>query len=231
MSTKVYICNMELPEGMKLDIDGLAAGLSGERQNKIRARHYEKDRIQALGAGLLLDYGLRDYGLRERRVSIAYKNNGKPYLRDYADIHFNLSHSGNMVMAVFSDREAGCDVERLQEARMGVARRFFSAGEIGKLEGEMPGPARDRLFCRLWTLKESYLKVTGEGMRMALDSFTISLDDRHPAAWSRHKDEPLDYEFREFAVLGYQAAVCLKGRVRAVPDDVFFSFQNLQDVV
>lgn len=231
MSTKVYICNMELPEGMNLDIDGLAAGLSRERQNKIRARHFEKDRIQALGAGLLLDYGLREYGLRECQVSMAYKKNGKPYLTDYADIHFNLSHSGNMVMAVFSDREAGCDVERLQEARMRVARRFFSEREIEKMEAEMSAAERDRLFFRLWTLKESYLKVTGEGMRMALDSFTISLDGAHPTAWSQHKDELLDYAFREFTVPGYQAAVCLKGRVRPVPDDVFFSFQNLQDVV
>lgn len=236
MNTRIYICNIEPQNGKAFDmaqLSALAARLSAERQEKIQARRFEKDRLQVLGAGLLLDYGLRDYGLRECDAAIAYKGNGKPYLADYPRIHFNLSHSGSMVMAVFSDREIGCDIERRQEARMSVARRFFTEEETAQLEAQAPGEERNRLFFRLWTLKESYLKVTGEGMRMPLDSFAISLEDRYPSV--RAGLEVLDYTFREFTVPGYQAAVCLKGRFDGNPSEwdgeVFFSFQNLQDVV
>lgn len=249
-STKIYICNMELPEGVCLDMEKLADRLSVERQQKIKARRFEKDRLQALGAGLLLDYGLREYGLREREVSMTFKGNGKPYLADYPDIRFNLSHSGSMVMAVFSDREAGCDVERLSQARMSVAQRFFTEEETAYLEAQNSDAERNQMFFRLWTLKESYLKATGEGMRMALNSFRICLEGMYPTAWScvnpgmdanaapdaassaaRGQAALLDYEFREFSVPGYRAAVCLESREPKGSSDVFFSFQNLQDVV
>ncbi len=64
MATKVYLCSMELPGGTVPDIALLSEGLSEERREKINSRRFEKDKIQALGAGLLLDHGLREYGLR-----------------------------------------------------------------------------------------------------------------------------------------------------------------------
>lgn len=220
MATKVYLCSMELPGRTVPDIALLSEGLSEERREKINSRRFEKDKIQALGAGLLLDHGLREYGLRERSVHMAYGGNGKPYLADHPEIHFNLSHSGTMAMAVFSDRETGCDVERVQEARMGVAQRFFAEAELEELKRQPPGEKKDELFFRIWTLKESYLKVTGEGMRIPLNSFSVCLGQ-----------SPAGYEFREFSVPGYQAAVCLKESKSGSPSDIFFSFQNLTDVV
>lgn len=276
MGTKIYLCSVEVPGGYG-SIAGLEQRLSAGRREKIKSRRFEKDKLQALGAGLLLDFGLKEYGLREAGVAMAYGGNGKPYLADYPDIHFNLSHSGSMAMAVFSDREAGCDVERVQEARMSVARRFFTEEEYVLLESLKAEGERDGVFARLWTLKESFLKVTGEGMRMPLDSFSVCLDgarpqvrlvsrdgrrdlaagggklreDVSPPGGGKPREEgPLpgggkprveaaltdwdgvltEYTFHEFSVPGYQAAACIKGGA-ADGGDVFFSFQNLQDVV
>ncbi len=215
--------DMELPGGKKPDIARLSKELSQQRQEKIMSMHFEKDKIQALGAGLLLDHGLQRYGLQERDVQMAYGSNGKPYLAEHPRIRFNLSHSGSMVMAVFSDREAGCDVEQVQEARMGVAQRFFAEAELEELKKEPVGEKRNELFFRIWTLKESYLKVTGEGMRIPLNSFCVCSGQA-----------PSGYSFREFSVPGYRAAVCLKedgDGGREDRDGIFFSFQNLADVV
>lgn len=220
METNVYICSME-PSGRDVpDILKISQTLSPDRQEKIKKLRYEKDRLQALGAGLLLDFGLQTYGLRERDLSMAYGSNGKPYLRDYPDIHFNLSHSGSLVMAVFSDLEVGCDIERIQTAKMKLARRFFAEPELAGLEAQSSEEQKDALFYRIWTLKESYIKATGEGMRTALDSFTV-----YP------EPSVKGYAFQEFPVPGYSAAICQKTTLIPSPNEVIYSFQNLWDVV
>jgi hypothetical protein len=38
-----------------------------------------------LGAGLLLDYGLRQYGIREREARLVYGENEKPIQKRIAD--------------------------------------------------------------------------------------------------------------------------------------------------
>ena len=58
---------------------------------------------------------------------------------------------------------------------MDVAKRFFAPAEQRTLLAARTEEERDILFSRLWTLKESYLKVGGQGMAMALGSFAITL--------------------------------------------------------
>lgn len=220
MKVSVYIMDIgrfgwELPENEKR-VEALTDGLSAERQEKIRAFRFEKGKQLSLGAGLLLDFGLRTYGLREREVRIGKGRFGKPYLPDYPEIHFNLSHSGSMVMAAFGDREVGCDVEQMAAAKGKVAERFFSPEEKRALQACGDKEQRTALFYRIWTRKESYLKLTGEGMHMALDSFSVLSED-FPCL------------FKEFPVLGYQAALCVPREDGA--EEFFCSFQNLQDVV
>lgn len=220
MKVSVYIMDIgrfqwELPENEK-KVEALIGRLSAERQEKIRAFRFEKGKQLSLGAGLLLDYGLQGYGLREREVKIGKGRFGKPYLSDYPEIHFNLSHSGSMVMAAFGDREVGCDVEKMAQANEKVAERFFSEEEKRALQACGGNEQRTVLFYRIWTRKESYLKLTGEGMHMALDSFCVLGDSLHCS-------------FREFPVTGYQAAVCVPREDGA--EELFCSFQNLQDVV
>ena len=79
----------------------------------------------SLGAGVLLERGLREYNICECDVKIKTGENGKPYLEEYPEIHFNLSHSGNMVFAVFSDREVGCDIEEIGKPQEKLEERFF----------------------------------------------------------------------------------------------------------
>ncbi len=225
--TRIYMLNADSPAD-EPQIFTWAGHLSESRQNKIRQLRFREDKLLSLGAGLLLDMGLREYGLSEREAALEYRHNGKPYLRDFPELFFNLSHSGTMVMAAFSDREIGCDVERIKEAKMGVAKRFFTEEELALLSEESLTPQeRDVLFTRVWTLKESVLKVTGEGMRLPLSDFAIHLTDPVSVIWKKNMPE---LSFREYEVPGYRAAVCAQGGPE-VFTDVFFSFQNLQDVV
>ena len=95
------------------------ASLSVRRRGKADQYRNPEDRKRSVAAGVLLDRGLREYGLCEAGVRIGQGENGKPYFMDYPDIHYNLSHSGSMALAVF----AGGDVCGLCKGtgRMGTA--------------------------------------------------------------------------------------------------------------
>lgn len=224
MNTRIYFLDVET-QANKKQICTWGSRLSAGRQEKIKGMRLQEDKLLSLGAGLLLDLGLSRWGLSEQTAAFVLGENGKPYLRDYPEYYFNLSHSGTRVMAAFSDHEVGCDIEQIKAGRLGVARRFFTKAEQAYLEEKaMSEDRRDREFTRLWALKESVLKVTGKGVALPLDSFEITLGE------SVHASLKEELSFREFQEADYQAAVCVKGGAEVLAD-VFFSFQKLQDVV
>lgn len=109
-----------------------------------------KDRLtkkQILTSYLLLCYSIYDkFGVDNLRYELSYHTSGKPYLTDYPQIHFNLSHSAGYILCSISDREIGCDIQEkdgedvsllsMQESlfKLGVAdasecESFFYSGE------------------------------------------------------------------------------------------------------
>lgn len=189
--------------------------LSRGRQRKVDAFLFMKDKKLSLGAGLLLRQGLAAHGIDEQEAVIAYGENGKPYLPYYPDIHFNLSHSGGMAVAVFADTAVGCDVERIEAADLPLARQFFSEGEYRYLAGFPAGQQRDAAFYRLWTLKESFVKTIGAGLALPLDAFEIVImagesGGKHEQIEVRQNVDPAArYLFGEYCFGGYSVSVCL----------------------
>ena len=70
-----------------------------------------------------------------------------------------------------SKQPVGIDIERIGAYQPNVARRVCSDAEQKLLE-QCEDPAR--LFYRLWTLKESYVKLTGTGISVPLSQITFS---------------------------------------------------------
>ena len=135
------------------------------RRKKIIRYHMPDDRKRSLAAGIIIKHILNENGLSENSLSCS--ENGKP-LAD--GLFFNVSHSGNYVVGVVSDCEVGCDIEKISSAPMKVAQHYFSPAESEYINSE---PDKDRAFFTIWTLKESYMKMTGQGLSLALDSFEI----------------------------------------------------------
>lgn len=135
------------------------------RRKKIMRYHMPDDRKRSLAAGIIIKHILNENGLSENSLSCS--ENGKP-LAD--GLFFNVSHSGNYVVGVVSDCEVGCDIEKVSSAPMKVAQHYFSPAESEYMNSE---PDKDRAFFTIWTLKESYMKMTGQGLSLALDSFEI----------------------------------------------------------
>lgn len=87
----------------------------------------------------------------------------KPFLHGIHDLHFNISHSGNLVMFVFSTKCCGIDVEPIISGfdYNPLLPTSFTPPET-KVILESKNPLRE--FIRLWTIKESLIKATGDGL-------------------------------------------------------------------
>lgn len=147
-----------------------------ERRKKILSGTNEKNRLRSLSAGTLLhDVLCRELGLLKKNgapFEIVYAKGGKPYLKDYPNVYFNLSHSGDYVCCVVSDIPVGIDIQKITDVKEGLARRFFTDRDNQKLEA-CSKEERKKMFFRMWSIKESYIKLTGRGMAEGLNTFEI----------------------------------------------------------
>lgn len=169
---------MEYPELMN--------GLPIERQEKIQKCQQKDKRKQSFGAGLLVKHVLEQHRVQGENVS------------------YNISHSGSLVICALSDKAVGCDTEYLKKAPNGVAKHFFCESEKAYLN-QYQGEAYDREFFRLWTMKESYMKMTREGMKLPLHKFELNLGE--PITIIRDsKVQPCF--IKEYGVTDYLVTVC-----------------------
>lgn len=198
--------------------------LSPYRQRKTALLKQEKDKCRSLGAGLALDHALKIYGkgLREREMEYVFGKWGKPSFRDYPEIHFSLSHSGEYAICSIGASPIGNDIERIRPGRIKIAERFFTERELEFLykgqqdvfaedhmehEDENKGEATQRMF-RIWTMKESFLKATGRGMTLPLNEFSVIVEEGQEIRVEQGFDS-IEYQMKEYQdIPGYRAAVC-----------------------
>lgn len=95
--------------------------------------------------------------------------NGKPFAVN-AQIKFNLSHSGNLVVCAVSDKEIGIDVEKIRTFNPKAAERFATDCELDFIS------STDNGFFRIWTLKEAYFKCIGTGLGADIKNVSFSID-------------------------------------------------------
>jgi 4'-phosphopantetheinyl transferase len=119
-------------------------------------------------------------------------------------LHFNISHTRGAAACAIAFHEVGIDIEAAgRDTDEGVAARFFSAAENALLLAA-PDAERKALFFAIWTLKEAFIKATGEGLQRPLASFSFAFDPLrisfHPQRMSQPcKDDPADWQFAQFS--------------------------------
>ena len=148
------------PEALDMNA---ALGRVGPQRREAALRYVrEIDRKLSLAAFLLLQEALeKEYGITQPPV-FSFGPHGKPFLRDYPHIHFNLSHCSCAALCVVSDAPVGCDVETVEKALdMGLCNHCCSPAER---EAVLASAHPEQAFCTLWTRKEAFLKWTGEGL-------------------------------------------------------------------
>lgn len=197
---------------------------SAERRKTADRYAHRKNKNLSIGASMLLNAGLENYGLHESNMIYRFGANGKPYFENAPFIQFSISHSDDKVMVCFSECEAGCDIERIRDIDFGIAKRFFCPSEYEAILAETEEAKRNDTFFRFWTLKESYLKMTGKGFAASLNSFEIVIDGDDIGAFRGAQKENVHFLEIE-AFNGFRSAVCSREKI----DDIKCHFISAED--
>lgn len=152
-------------------------------ENKYESRHenrYEnrygtkRDMERAMGRELLCRAVAIEKGIcLPEDCFIKKGKHGKPYLADYPELFFNISHTAGSVWLALDEEEIGIDAEHIQPVKENVIRKVLSPQEQEQYR-RCPPDGREILFFRFWTLKESFLKAIGIGITVPLPSVSFS---------------------------------------------------------
>jgi len=149
-----------------------------ERARAERFR-FDRDRRRFIVAhGRLRMILARYLGVDPQALVFSNGPRGKPFFAPplQAALKFNLSHSGNLALvAVTLNRDIGVDLEEIHsfESAELLAEQFFSPLENATLRA-LPEAERLKAFFCCWSLKEAYVKATGDGLARATDSFDVA---------------------------------------------------------
>ena len=123
---------------------------------------------------LLLVHALKDYANIDQ-YDIDYNKYGKPYLKNINNIYFNISNTSNINVCVVSDQEIGVDIESPKYVS-GIFNLVFTnkEKELVRMSNN-----KELDFIKIWTMKESYVKLLGVGISFGLKNVdTTKLTDK-----------------------------------------------------
>lgn len=123
-----------------------------------------------LGKALKTRFGITSY-------TVAKNNKGKPFFTEYPNVYFNISHCDGLAVCGISSGEIGVDAERIRSYNGKVMERIFSEEEQSMI-AVSKSPETD--FFKIWTLKESLCKFTGDGIFSGLSDYSFDLSQEEP---------------------------------------------------
>lgn len=150
---------------------------------------------------ILADILKNDYQI-EQCPEILRDEMGKPYLKEYP-LYFNVSHSGEYLAIAVSKSPVGIDIQGEKEIKEGMYRKVVQQEEMVLI-----GQERQRDFLRLWTLKESFVKAEGKGLRISMkDYFFEKENDRYFVNYGGQR-ALWTFNIEEALVENYLISVC-----------------------
>lgn len=121
----------------------------------------------------VLQLAEQDLRIPKDSITVKKEAHGKPYFDGYREWQFNISHTSGMIAIAMSDKPVGIDIERTQKQDLRIAERFFTSSEYNYINDPQTDEEKSIRLLRIWTEKEAYMKLTGEGMSRSLQSFDV----------------------------------------------------------
>ncbi|MBE7105741.1 4'-phosphopantetheinyl transferase superfamily protein [Bacillus cereus] len=146
------------------------------------------------------------YKINNGEIRFIYNEYGKPFVENFSDFHFNISHSGEWVVCATANSNVGIDIEKVSDIEaLKLANEFFSEEEFYDLSN-MNSDEQINYFFDLWTLKESYIKTIGKGLYIPLISFSIKKESQTLISY---KNIPQNFHFRQYNIEpNYKVSAC-----------------------
>ena len=151
----------------------------------------------------LLRYGAKSLSLELSPEDLAASEKGKPY-----DIkgrfHFSISHSDGVAAVLTDSSPCGIDVQKKREFSQKLIDKMCTEEEKAQITDSASATA-------LWTLKEAYLKKTGEGISGGLTSVSFIL----PKDLSGKVEASVPHSFYLYSFGEYFLSVCFDEKEKA----------------
>lgn len=141
------------------------------------SRKEEMDYQRALVEKLLQWALLREYGLDISKLHRDRTPEGKPFFTD-CPVQFNLSHCTGLVCCALSRFPVGVDGECSRPVSERLIERVCTDRERAWLAGQPDGIAG---FLSLWTLKESVMKLSGQGIAYGFQNAAFTFEGPQPS--------------------------------------------------
>lgn len=136
--------------------------MSEERKTRcLRYKFTDDRRRMAFSDELLRGLLAEQYGVDENEVIIKNLPSGKPVAEVKGkEIFVSITHSGDFVASAVSDTPVGIDLEVKREFKTSVLKA------LKEEEREFIEKSKDKTsaFLKIWTAKEAYVKLTGQGL-------------------------------------------------------------------
>ncbi len=170
---RIYICDtFSLTNKDYLEYEKIVSDETLRRTNKFPDESNRKSTVAGEAvARLALS---EELGIPPEKIEIFRTEKGKPYVNE--NIYFSISHSMGTVAVIISRFEAGIDIEKIRPVNYGATRIFCTENEKEYIFSSKNEDEKLIRFYTVWTLKEAYLKCTGEGISGGLKSaeFTVT---------------------------------------------------------
>lgn len=129
------------------------------------------DRQLSIAGKLLLGEVLGKFGLEQLSLSdLRSGTRYRPYFE--ANIDFNISHSGNLVICCGTDKgRVGIDVEQVRAIDLDEFADCFTPNEWSIIRNAADA---NNSFYNFWTRKEAVLKAIGTGFHTPLSSVDVA---------------------------------------------------------
>ncbi|PEA12886.1 4'-phosphopantetheinyl transferase [Bacillus thuringiensis] len=168
------------------------------------------------------------YKINNEEIRFIYNEYGKPFVENFSDFHFNLSHSGEWVVCTTANFNVGIDIEKISEIEaLKLANEFFSEEEFYDISN-INSDEQINYFYDLWTLKESYIKTIGKGLYIPLNSFSIK---KEPPTLISYKYIPQNFYFRQYNIEpNYKISACAtrdEFPQEIIIKDIYEIFENI----
>ncbi|PEK93835.1 4'-phosphopantetheinyl transferase family protein [Bacillus mycoides] len=159
-----------------------------------------------IGDLLIRSLVCQKYKMNNEEIKFIYNEYGKPFVQNFSDFHFNISHSGEWVVCATANSNVGIDIERVSDIEaLKLANDFFSEEEFYDLSN-MNSDEQINYFFDLWTLKESHIKMIGKGLYIPLNSFSVKKESRTLISYT---NIPQNFYFRQYNIdPNYKISAC-----------------------
>ena len=139
--------------------------LPPERLEKLLKYKSAESRNLSAAAYMLLRFAVKDFAGLDEVPEFSFNEHGKPYFKGVDDLFFNLSHCKYGVVCGVSGQEIGVDIQDVRKVSDGIIKKVMLPEEQQIISASADP---ERTFAKIWSMKESCVKLSGEGLSFGL---------------------------------------------------------------